>query len=50
MIVSHIWFKIPTAISLGVVIAVIATSVIASLLATKQSGKTQSENDREVQS
>lgn len=36
MIVSHIWFKIPTAISLGLVIAIIATSVIASLVATKQ--------------
>ena len=36
MIVSHIWFKIPTAISLGLVIAIIATSVIASLMATKR--------------
>ena len=39
MIVSHIWFKIPTAISLGLVIAIIATSVIASLMATKQNAK-----------
>ena len=41
MIVSHIWFKIPTAISLGLVIAIIATSVIASLVATKQNAKAQ---------
>ena len=41
MIVSHIWFKIPTAISLGLVIAIIATSVIASLMATKQNAKAQ---------
>lgn len=41
MIVSHIWFKIPTAISLGLVITIIATSVIASLMATKQSATAQ---------
>lgn len=35
MIVSHAIFKIPTAISLGIVIAIIATSVIASLVATR---------------
>ena len=35
MIVSHGFFKIPTALSLGVVIAIIAVSVIASLMATK---------------
>lgn len=47
MIVSHIWFKIPTAISLGLVITIIATSVIASLMATKQSAKTQPGGDHE---
>lgn len=31
MIVSHAFFKIPTALSLGIVIAIIATSVAASL-------------------
>lgn len=35
MIVSHAWFKIPTALSLGVVIAVITVSIVASLRATK---------------
>jgi len=35
MIVSHAWFKIPTAVSLGVVVAIIATSVIASLLVSR---------------
>ena len=35
MIVSHAWFKIPTALSLGVVLAVIAISVVASLRATR---------------
>jgi tellurite resistance protein TerC len=34
MIVSHAWFTIPTAISLGVVIAIIAVSIIASLWST----------------
>ena len=36
MIVSHAIFKIPTAISLGIVIAIIATSIVASLIATRQ--------------
>lgn len=45
MIVSHIWFKIPTAISLGLVITIIATSVIASLIATKQSATAQPGDD-----
>ena len=36
MIVSHAWFKIPTAISLGVVIAIIAVSIIASLWSTRR--------------
>ena len=35
MIVSHAWFKIPTALSLGVVLGIIAISVIASLRATR---------------
>jgi tellurite resistance protein TerC len=35
MIVSHGLWKIPTALSLGIVIAIIATSVVASLLATR---------------
>ena len=35
MIVSHALFKIPTAISLGIVIAIIAASVVASLLAMR---------------
>ncbi len=37
MIVGHAFFDIPTVISLGVVIALIAGSVIASLIATKGS-------------
>jgi tellurite resistance protein TerC len=36
MIVSHAWFTIPTAISLGVVIAIIAVSIIASLWSTRR--------------
>lgn len=36
MIVSHAWFKIPTALSLGIVIAIIATSIIASLVASRR--------------
>ena len=38
MIISHGIVKIPTTISLGVVIAIIATSVIASLIATRHRG------------
>jgi tellurite resistance protein TerC len=38
MIVGHAFFKIPTAISLGVVIALIAVSVIASLVSTREEG------------
>ncbi len=37
MIVGHAFFDIPTVVSLGVVIALIAGSVIASLIATKGS-------------
>jgi tellurite resistance protein TerC len=36
MIVSHLWFKIPTALSLGVVIAIIATAIVVSLMATRR--------------
>lgn len=36
MIVSHAFVKIPTPISLGVVIAIIAISVVASLVATRE--------------
>jgi tellurite resistance protein TerC len=36
MIVGHAFFKIPTAISLGVVIAIITISVVASLVATRE--------------
>lgn len=39
MIVSHAIFKIPTAISLGIVISIIAASVVASLLATRGAGE-----------
>jgi tellurite resistance protein TerC len=46
MIVSHAWFTIPTAISLGVVIAIIAVSIIASLWSTRR--KATSEDGREV--
>jgi tellurite resistance protein TerC len=35
MIVSHAFFKIPTLLSLSIVIAIIAVSVIASLVKTK---------------
>ena len=45
MIVSHAWFKIPTAISLGIVIAIIAASVVASLWSTRNSERP--EEDRE---
>jgi tellurite resistance protein TerC len=36
MIISHLWFKIPTVLSLGVVIALIATAIVASLMATRK--------------
>jgi len=36
MIVGHAFFDVPTAFSLGVVIALIATSVVASLMATRE--------------
>ncbi|MBU6244945.1 MAG: TerC family protein [Actinomycetales bacterium] len=37
MIVSHAWIKIPTLVSLSVVVAVIAASIIASLISTRSS-------------
>lgn len=39
MIVGHAFFKIPTAISLGIVIVMIATSIVASLMVTKNKDK-----------
>ena len=39
MIVSHAFVTIPTLLSLGVVVAIIATSVVASLLATRSPGR-----------
>lgn len=39
MIISHAIFKIPTVISLGIVIAIIAASIVASLLATRDLGE-----------
>lgn len=42
MIVSHAWFKIPTALSLGIVIAIIAVSIVASLWSTRR-GESQEE-------
>ena len=48
MIVSHAIVKIPTAISLGVVIAIIATSVVASLLATRATGEPGKIDDRDA--
>ena len=38
MIVGHAFFKIPTAISLSVVVVLIAVSVIASLVSTREEG------------
>jgi tellurite resistance protein TerC len=37
MIVSHAFFKIPTLLSLGVVVLVITTSIVLSLRATRNS-------------
>jgi len=46
MIISHAIFKIPTAISLGIVITIIAVSIAASLWASRES-TTRSEADSE---
>lgn len=45
MIVSHAWFTIPTALSLGIVVAIIAVSVIASLWATRTSDREEVDSD-----
>ena len=45
MIVSHGFYKIPTAISLGIVIGIIAVSIIASLMATKGKPKPEPVGD-----
>ena len=45
MIVSHGFFKIPTAISLGIVVGIIAVSIIASLMATKDKPKPAAAGD-----
>ena len=47
MIVSHAWFKIPTALSLGIVIAIIAVSIIASLWATRRGEAQEDHGSRE---
>ena len=39
MIVSHGFYKIPTAVSLGIVVTIIAVSIIASLVVTKDKPK-----------
>lgn len=46
MIVSHAWFKIPTALSLGIVIAIIAVSILASLWSTRR-GESQEQEVRD---
>jgi tellurite resistance protein TerC len=48
MIVSHAIVKIPTAISLGIVLAIIATSVVASLLATRAAGEPRQVQDKDA--
>ena len=42
MIVSHAWVKIPTVLSLSLVIAIVAISIIASLRATKDAPRSVS--------
>lgn len=39
MIVSHAWFAIPTAVSLGVVVLILAAAITASLLASRGQAK-----------
>ena len=36
MVVGHAWFDIPTLVSLGVVVLLLALSVVASLVATRE--------------
>ena len=49
MIVSHAWFKIPTALSLGIVIAILAIAIGASLFATRK-GKQSHDHHNETPS
>lgn len=45
MIIGHAFFKIPTAISLGIVVVLIATSIVASLMVTRnQEGEKEEEH------
>ncbi len=48
MIVSHAVVKIPTPISLGIVIAIIATSVVASLIVTRESSESGEGENKEA--
>jgi len=36
MVIGHAWFDIPTLVSLAVVVLVLALSIVASLVATRQ--------------
>lgn len=47
MIVSHAWFKIPTALSLGIVIAIIAVSIVASLWSTRRGESEEDHGSRQ---
>lgn len=47
MIVSHAVWKIPTVLSLSIVLAIIATSVVASLIATRSQPATEADPDEE---
>jgi hypothetical protein len=35
-VIGHAWFDIPTLVSLGVVVLLLALSVVASLVATRE--------------
>ncbi len=48
MIVSHAIVKIPTPISLGIVIAIIAISVVASLIVTRESSESGEGENKEA--
>jgi tellurite resistance protein TerC len=48
MIVGHAFFKIPTVISLSVVVALITASVIASLVATRDKGSTPDKEEHVI--
>ena len=47
MIVSHALWKIPTMVSLSIVIAIIATSIVASLIATRRRPDVESESTQQ---